>query len=136
VRDRGVNSVRLFAVASRPGALPEGPETSFTRHQPAQPVTTAEVIDAAEAALATSNAIQVDLAELMVKHMRHVMNVATIGSQPAGPVLRPLALLDVDQADKFLIELDNGTHGADLPRAHCDEPTRSVSSDATTATDP
>jgi hypothetical protein len=91
--------------------------TSITRHQPAKPVTTAEVLDACEAANATSKAIQGDLVELVVKHMRRLMNIATMASPPARPVLRPLALLDVAQADKFLLEIDDRTHGADLSRA-------------------
>jgi hypothetical protein len=69
--------------------------TSITRYQPAKPVTTAEVIDACEAANATCKAIQGDLAELVVKHMRHLMNLAAVPAPPAKPVLRPLALLDV-----------------------------------------
>jgi hypothetical protein len=35
--------------------------TSITRHQPAKPVTTAEVLDVCEAAMATGKAIQGDL---------------------------------------------------------------------------
>jgi hypothetical protein len=91
--------------------------TSITRHQPAKPVTTAEVLDACEAALATSKAIGADLAQLMVRHMRHVMNLATIPGPAARPVLSIAAQLDVAQADEFAAELEKRAQGADLPHA-------------------
>jgi hypothetical protein len=88
--------------------------TSITRHQPAKPVTTAEVIDAAEAALANNQAITDDLAQLVVRALRHTVNLTTIPA-PATPkpVLRPLALLDLAQAEKYLAELDGRVQGAD-----------------------
>jgi hypothetical protein len=90
--------------------------TSITRHQPAKPVTTAEVLDACAAAVATDQVIRDDLAELVVQHLRHVMNLSTIPAAPAKPVLRPLALLDVAQADSFLLELDDRTRAPASPR--------------------
>jgi hypothetical protein len=54
----------------------------------------------------------------MVRHMRHVMNLATIpGPAGAKPVLSTAAQLDVAQADEFTAELEKRAHGADLPHA-------------------
>jgi len=89
--------------------------TSITRHQAAKPVTTAEALDVYAQADDTTD--WPELAGLLAKHLRHVMHLTTIPGPAAKHVLRPLALLDVAQADKFLLELDDRTQGADLAKA-------------------
>ena len=94
-----------------------GTVSTLTRREPAKPVTTAEVIDAAEAALATCQGIHDDLAQLVVQRMRHLMNLIAIPGPAAKPVLTTGAQLDVAQADEFTAQLDKRAEGADLARA-------------------
>jgi hypothetical protein len=86
--------------------------TSITRYRLAKPVTTAEVLDAYDQADNTTD--WPELAGLLAKHLRHVMNLTTIPAPaPSKPVLRPLALLDLAQAEKYLADLDSRVQGAD-----------------------
>lgn len=56
-----------------------------------------------------------DLCEGMPGALRAALAMLT--RPTAKPVLRPLALLDVAQAERFVMELDDRARGADLPAA-------------------
>ncbi len=101
--------------------------TQFTprgsqRELPHLPPISRDVTDDAKEVLAAFAAKQagqsdvpyVDLAEDLAGALQAMLRML---SQPAKPVLRPLALLDVAQAEQFVMELDSRTRGADLPAA-------------------
>lgn len=62
-----------------------------------------------------SDVLYADLSEDLAAALRTALAMLT---RPAAkPVLRPLALLDVAQAEQFVMELDGRSQEADLPRA-------------------
>lgn len=62
-----------------------------------------------------SDSCYADLCESMAAALRTAL--AMLSRPATGPVLRPLALLDVAQAEQFVLELDSRSRGADLPAA-------------------
>jgi hypothetical protein len=55
-----------------------------------------------------------DIAEDLACALRSALGM--LSRPPARPVLRPMALLDVAQAEKFLMDLEHRTQGADATR--------------------
>ena len=62
-----------------------------------------------------SDTCYADLCDSMAAALRTALAILT--RPAASHVLRPLAILDVAQAEQFVLELDSRTQGADLPAA-------------------
>lgn len=98
---------------------PRGPQQ---RELPHLPAISRDPIDDAKEVLAAfsrkqdgqSDTCYADIAEDLAAALRTALAILT---RSATPVLRPLAILDVAQAEQFVLELDSRTQGADLPAA-------------------
>ena len=67
-----------------------------------------------------SDTCYADLCESMAAALRTAL--AMLSRPPTGPVLRPLALLDVAQAEQFVLELDSRSRERTCPpRCFCSD---------------